>query len=297
MSGRMICRVLLSVFASIVALPSAENADQDTVGFKIKVNPKDNLQYVWVPPGSYWMGCSLDDDQCDAIEAPRHKVTITKGFWMGRVEVPFQSYQRFAKSTRRKMPPPPSATPFGELTKKKPRGWSRAIANAFTSGPGKKEDRPIVAVTFADAGAYCEFAGGRLPTEAEWEYAARGGKDGLLYPWGNELSHDHANYGNVAGRDQWRYAAPGGSFDPNPWGLYDMAGNVWEWCSDWADGNYYLKSPKKDPPGPPSGDARIIRGGSWGFGPRYLRVSARAMADPGSRGDGVGFRCVVPDLP
>ena len=242
------------------------------------------------------MGCSGDDDRCEEIERPRHKVRLTKGFWIGRREVSVRSYKRYTKSTKRKMPPKPNETPFAELRKKK-KGWSRAIAEAFDSGPGQKQDRPIVSVTHADAAAYCEFAGGRLPTEAEWEYAARGGQSDWRYPWGDELTHDHANYGNVAGRDRWRYTAPVGSLEPNGYGLYDMAGNVWEWCSDWEDGNYFLNTPVQDPQGPEQGEAKIIRGGSWGFGPRYLRVSARAMADPTSRGDGVGFRCVMEKLP
>ncbi len=262
---------------------------------KITVNPRDGLEYAWIPPGEYWMGCSGDDDLCEEIERPRHKVRLTKGFWIGRREVSVRAYQRYTKSTKRKMPPKPNETPFAELRKKK-KGWSRAIAEAFDSGPGQKQGRPIVSVTHAEAAAYCEFAEGRLPTEAEWEYAARGGQSDWRYPWGDELTHEQANYGNVAGRDRWRYTAPVGSFEHNGYGLYDMAGNVWEWCSDWEDGNYFLNTPAEDPQGPDQGDAKIIRGGSWGFGPRYLRVCARAMADPASRGDGVGFRCVVEEL-
>ena len=263
----------------------------------VKLNPRDQLEYVFVPPGTFWMGCTPHDSDCDPIEEPRHQVTITKGFWIGRHEVTIRTYKNFAKATKRKMPPKPVITPFGELSGKgRIKLGSRNISNAFESGPGKKEARPVVAATFEEAQAYCKFAGGRLPTEAEWEYAARGGKQDTRYPWGDEVSHEDANYGNAAGRDQWRYTAPVKSFDPNGFGLFDMAGNVWEWCSDWVDGNYYLNTPDKDPQGPKKGPGKAIRGGSWGFGPRYLRVSTRAMADPASRGDGVGFRCVVPEM-
>ena len=263
----------------------------------VKLNPKDQLEYVFVPPGTFSMGCTPHDSDCDPIEEPRHQVTITKGFWMGRHEVPIRAYKNFAKATKRKMPPKPVITPFGELSGKgRIKLGSRNISNAFESGPGKKEARPVVAATFEEAEAYCKFAGGRLPTEAEWEYAARGGKQDTRYPWGDEVSHEDANYGNAAGRDRWRYTAPVKSFDPNGFGLFDMAGNVWEWCSDWVDGNYYLNTPDKDPQGPETGPGKAIRGGSWGFGPRYLRVSTRAMADPASRGDGVGFRCVIPEM-
>ncbi len=295
--------IVLSTAALAAAALGAANASdgdppptRDKSQPKVTVNPRDKLEYAWIPAGEYRMGCSGDDDLCEEIERPSHDVRLTEGFWIGRREVSGRSYKRYAKSTKRKMPPKPNATPFGELRKKK-EGWSRAIAEAFDGGPGQKQDRPIVSVTHAEAAAYCAFAGGRLPTEAEWEYAARGGQADQRYPWGDELTHDHANYGNVAGRDQWRYTAPVGSFEPNGYGLYDMAGNVWEWCSDWVDGNYFLNTPPADPQGPEQGEAKVIRGGSWGFGPRYLRVSARAMADPSSRGDGVGFRCVVEKLP
>ncbi len=263
----------------------------------VKLNQKDQLEYVWMPPGTFRMGCTPHDADCDAIEEPSHRVRITQGYWMGRHEVTIRAFKKFAKATRRQMPPPPNVTPFAELSGKgKIKLGARNIAHVFDSGPGKKEDRPIVAATFEEAEAYCKFAGGRLPTEAEWEYAARGGKGDRRYPWGDEISHDDANYGNAAGRDRWRYTGPVKSFDAHGFGLFDMAGNVWEWCSDWVDGNYYLNTPEDDPQGPTNGVGKSIRGGSWGFGPRYLRVSTRAMADPASRGDGVGFRCVIPEM-
>ena len=118
----------------------------------------------------------------------------------------------------------------------------------------KEVTHPIVKVTWHEAEAYCKWAGGRLPTEAEWEYAARGGKEGLKYPWGNGVTHDDANFAGTGGRDNRKNTAPVESFPPNGYGLYDMAGNVWEWVADWYDEDYYESlpedSPSLDPLGP-----------------------------------------------
>ena len=257
-----------------------------------RMNPRDGLLYVWVPGGTFQMGCVPGDTECMVDEDPRHEVVITSGFWMGKTEVTVQGFRQFTRQSRIKMPPEPRATPFGSLSRR-----SKSIANAFDIGPGKKDDRPIVNVTWDEARTFCEFAGGRLPTEAEWEYAARGGKPGLKYPWGDEVSHEEANYGNVSGRDLWEYTAPVGSFPPNDLGLHDMIGNVWEWTSDWLDGNYYRRSPSVDPSGPETGEERVVRGGSWGFHPEWLRTSVRVRAKPDARGDDIGFRCVVNSLP
>lgn len=257
----------------------------------VKVNPKDGLAYVWIPAGRFQMGCVPGDEECQVDEEPRHQIEISRGFWMGKTEVTIRAYQQFSKKARAQMPPKPKATPFGSLSNS-----SRNVMAAFDGGPGKKEERPIVNVTWGEAKALCEASGGRLPTEAEWEYAARGGQAGRKYPWGDTLTHDNANYGNVAGLDQWHYTAPVASFPANDFGLHDMIGNVWEWTSDWLDGNYYGRSPGVDPQGPETGEDRVARGGSWGFHPEWLRTSVRVRANPDNRGDDIGFRCVLAEI-
>ena len=232
-------------------------------------NPKDRLTYVWIPPGKFQMGCVPGDDQCDGDEKPQHPVKITKGLWMSSTEVTVAAYKRFVEATSRAMPSAPRFNP----------NW-------------EKEDHPIVNVNWHDAAAYCEWAGGRLPTEAEWEYAARGGKEGMKYPWGNEISSQNAKY---ASRDG---TAPVSSYAANGFGLYDLAGNVWEWVNDRYEGDYYSSSPTQDPPGPSEGTRRVRRGGSWGgLGPRGLRCSFRLRVEPGGGVNSLGFRCVREVIP
>lgn len=244
----------------------------------LRVNSKDGLKYVWIPAGTFQMGCVPDDNECSEKQKPRHLVKISKDFWMGQTEVTVAAYKRFADATSGTMPPAPDFNP----------GW-------------QEQDHPIVNVTLQEAADYCRWADGRLPTEAEWEYAARGGQDGLKYPWGNTLSHEDANYGKdepwgglVQGADRWEYTAPVGSFRPNGYGLYDMAGNVSEWVADWLDDKYYSYSSLTDPQGPETGTRRVVRGGAWFGYPRTLRASARIEVGPNYRGHGVGFRCVLP---
>jgi formylglycine-generating enzyme required for sulfatase activity len=211
------------------------------------------------------MGCIPADGGCDSDEIPRHHVTLTNGFWLQTTEVTVSQYRRFARATGRQVPLDPG----------------------FTQG----DHHPVVYVTWVDAEAYCRWAGGRLPTEAEWEYAARGGKEGQIYPWGNYESHEQANYWETGGRDQWANTLPVGSFPANGYGLFDMAGNVYEWCADWYDAGYYSNSPSVDPLGPGSGQGRVLRGGSWDLESRWVRCSERGGSDPAGGGS-YGFRCL-----
>ncbi|MBZ5669522.1 MAG: SUMF1/EgtB/PvdO family nonheme iron enzyme [Acidobacteriia bacterium] len=237
----------------------------------VKENPKDGLKYVWVMPGTFMMGCSPGETKCGPEEKPRHAVTITQGFWMGRVEVPVGAYKRFARDSKRNMPPEPSYN----------RGWTI--------------DRiPMVKVTWNEARAYCMWAGGRLPSEAEWEYAARGGTTQSLYGPLDEIAWYARNSG--AGVVAWGMPRPGGLKRPNSFGLSDMLGNVHEWTNDWFDKDYYAHSPQEDPPGPLSGQQRAVRGLAWTAKGDDMRVSFRyGDAPDGSFFEG-GFRCVCDAL-
>ena len=148
----------------------------------------------------------------------------------------------------------------------------------------ESDDHPIVNVMWKDARAFCEWAGGRLPTEAEWKYEARGGKEGLKYSNGDELTEKDAHFGSEG-------TFPVGQFPPNGYGLLDVAGNVWEWSSDWYDENHYRSSPENDPSGPQTGQYRVVRSGSWGSPPRGLRVSGRLRDEPDSENYLLRFRC------
>jgi sulfatase modifying factor 1 len=160
-------------------------------------------------------------------------------------------------------------------------------------------------VSWNDAHAYCAWSGTRLPTEAEWEYAARGGREQNAFPWGDNLEPDGEHRMNVfQGRfpventaaDGYRGSAPVDAFPPNDFGLYNVTGNVWEWCSDWYDAGYYQASPREDPHGPEHGAHRVMRGGSYlchvSYCKRY-RVSARSGIEPESSTGNLGFRVVA----
>jgi formylglycine-generating enzyme required for sulfatase activity len=256
--------------------PAAKQLSSD----KIRVNPKNGLEYVWIPPGSFEMGCVPGDDECYPEEKPAHRVTLRHGFWLGRTEVPVQAYERFAAAVGRDMPEEPG----------------NGAMPGFNDGWHKKS-HPMVKVTWDEAGEFCRWSGGRLPTEAEWEHAARGGVDGLKYPWGNDRSHDQANYWRTGGDDHWRYTAPVASFPPNAYGLYDMAGNVYEWVADWFSEDYYAASPAVDPAGPGSGRLRAARGGAGFINPAVLRISTRLRSAPETRNVSVGLRCAADEAP
>jgi formylglycine-generating enzyme required for sulfatase activity len=170
------------------------------------------------------------------------------------------AYKRFAAATGRQMPPIPSFN----------LGWAN-------------ESMPIVNVAWNDAHDYCAWAGGRLPTEAEWEYAARGGSTEARHGKLDEIAWYHGNSWGTHEVGQKR---------ANGFGLFDVLGNVYEWVNDWYDEKYYKGSPSQDPPGPASGSLRVLRGGSWTHGPCDVRVSVRLRYDPAGRSTYYGVRCV-----
>jgi len=234
---------------------------------QVRVNSRDGLQYVWILPGSFIMGCSTGDMECRPSEQPSHEVTITKGFWIGQSEATVAAYQRYASVTSRQMPFAPIFNP----------GW-------------QDHGMPIINISWEEANAFCTWSGGRLPSEAEWEYAARGGNLHARYGQLDEI----AWYGGNSGSRAHDVAQK----RPNNYGLYDTLGNVWEWVNDWFDDDYYQNSPRLDPRGPAKGQYhyRVLRGGSWFYFPRFVRVSVRLAGRPEDRVGNFGVRCVA-DFP
>jgi formylglycine-generating enzyme required for sulfatase activity len=223
----------------------------------VQENPKDGLKYVWIPPGTFMMGCSPGDNKCYDDEKPPHQVAITKGFWMGQTEVTVAAYKRFAAATGRRMPDAPSFNG----------GWAN-------------DNMPIVNVTWDEARQYCTWAGGRLPTEAEWEYAARAGSTKARYGLIDEIAwYDKNSSGETHEVAQKR---------ANGFGLYDVLGNVREWVNDWY--RKYAASPERDPRGPDSGQGRVLRYGSWDDSPVNVRVTNR-VGNLGGGSNSFGFRC------
>jgi formylglycine-generating enzyme required for sulfatase activity len=154
------------------------------------------------------------------------------------------------------------------------------------------ENHPVIEVSWYGASAYAEFYGKRLPTEAEWEKAAQGGLVRCEYAWKEDVSHDYANYAGTAGKDEWYRTAPVNSFAPNGYGLYNMVGNVQDWCADWYAPDYYAGSPKQNPQGPDSGHFRVVRGGGWYVtDPQHLSLASRSGRPPLDTLTYVGFRC------
>ncbi|OAI44395.1 hypothetical protein AYO43_09225 [Nitrospira sp. SCGC AG-212-E16] len=219
---------------------------------------------VLVPAGEFLMGSWTGDPD----EQPMRRVYLD-AYFMDKDQLTVGEYAKFLEATSHGIPPE----------------WnimSRAMP----------KQRPVVNVEWADAVAYCKWAGKRLPTEAEWEKAARG-TDGRTYPWGDEPPTKF--HGNMK-KELWNNhmgLTPVGMFGDgrSPYGINDMAGNVWEWVNDWYDPNYYRTGPQRNPTGPATGNHKVVRGGSWGSGPEGMRASERETRLPSFQGYGTGFRC------
>lgn len=246
-----------------------------TVPHPAETTGKDGTPMVLVPPGEFTMGSDKGDDD----EAPIHRAHVD-AFYIDKFEVTNGRFAKFVEAIQ-------SEPPWGFADKETP------MARA---------DRPVRWVNWMDAMGYCLWVGKRLPTEAEWEKAARGA-DGRMYPWGNEApTPAHAVFGlKEGGADT---VSPIGNRDKgtSPYGVHDLAGNLYEWVMDWYDENYYAnfaKSPAISPRGPEAGTAKVQRGGSYINAPYRLRSTFRTKGDPTEHDPNVGFRCAqdVPKTP
>jgi formylglycine-generating enzyme required for sulfatase activity len=260
------------------------------------------MEFVFVPGGCFQMGQSSEEkqqliavagqetyDKYYKDELPRHEVCVD-GFWLGKYEVTNGQYRQYQSGHD-----------------------SKDYKGKSLNGASQ----PVVEVSWEDAQGFARWLseqsgkGVRLPTESEWEYAARGGTSSIRY-WGDDGSHSQAcGYANVHDQTSKRVntdftwdahscddghavSSPVGSFRPNGYGLHDMLGNVWEWCSDWHGADYYSSSPRSNPHGPSSGSYRVFRGGDWNGSPRIMRAANRAWLDPSERSIRLGFRLLLP---
>ena len=303
---------------------------------------------VWIPGGEFTMGS--EHLEAWANEGPEHRVRVD-GFWMDSHEVTNAAFAEFveatgyvttaeqtprledivAQSPAGAPPPPPEMLVPGSLVFIAPEDGAGGVASWWhwtpganwrhPEGPGSliadRMDHPVVHVSWEDANAYAAWAGKRLPTEAEWEYAARGGLEGELFVWGNTPPSDTAIFANIwqgrfpvsnLAKDGYEGTAPVGSFDANGYGLHDMAGNVWEWCADWYRANWHERKAAsgtvENPQGPSSSfgaePQRVLKGGSFLCHASYCssyRPSARQGQAVDTGTSHVGFRCVKDGSP
>ncbi len=293
-----------------------------------RIRPADGMVMVYVPTGEFEMGSGglnwirrplspRDRERTGLVpyffpdERPQHPVYLD-AFWIDQTEVTVGMFRTFVEET-------------GYETTAERQGWGRPWAEGtgelewphvsgadwqHPRGPGSSavDDHPVAQVSWEDSAAYCAWAGGQLPTEAQWEKACRG-IDGRMWPWGN--SYDGNRVSSCEGQcpvERWKddrfddgyaYTSPVGTFPDgaSPYGAMDMAGNLWEWVADWYADDYYGDSPCENPLGPDSGAVRAMRGGAWFQTDVWLTCSVRHQNPPSDLYDDLGFRCAVPDQP
>ncbi len=270
---RRLCALVSVAMSALLAMGCSGAGQPQSVGpptatveidvISSTVRTLDGMVVVYVPAGTFTMGADLAPDD----QSPAHEVTLD-AFRLDQTEVTNAQYD----------------------------GCVAAGVCEEDEYPRDREvngdAQPVVGVSWYDALAYCSWVGGRLPTEAEWEYAARG-PENRTYPWGDEPWVGAANCSEKDCADGFKATSPVGSFPQGAsWvGALDMAGNAWEWVNDWYRGGYYGWSPAENPPGPETGQAKVLRGGSWEYNWANLRSSNRDGATPGFRNTHVGFRC------
>jgi len=254
-SGKLVSLILILAVIFILSTSATASADSQK-----EITGKDGAPMVLVPAGEFLMGSKAEEVNL-RWEHPQHKVFLD-AYYIDKYEVTVAQYRKFCQETGRSMPSAPSW------------GW--------------QDNHPIVNVSWNDATAYANYCGKRLPTEAEWEKACRAGST-TKYGFGNSGTKigDYAWY-SVNSNKQTR---PVGTKKSNAFGIYDMHGNAWEWCSDWYNENYYKSSPTNNPKGPSSGMGRVLRGGGWYSSVGYCRSAFRNWDPPSFRYVNYGFRC------
>lgn len=306
MSGNCLAR--LAAIAALVWLGGVANARAQAPIERVIDNTGNKL--VLIPAGEFLMGAAETDAAADEDEKPQRRIRIGKPFYLGAFEVTVGQFGKFVADT-------------GYQTQAEKTGGGAVVD--FNTGkvvvkpelnwknPGfpQTEEHPVVQVSWNDAVAYCrwladrEGATYRLPTEAEWEYACRAGTTTRFYSGDDEQGlRQVANIADGALNDHrairwasswddgYAFSAPVGKFQPNAFGLHDMHGNVWEWCSDWYSGKTYKNGEATDPKGPSTGTVRVVRGGAWYYRPQDNRATFRYRARPDLRDFLTGFRVV-----
>ncbi len=264
---------------------------------------QDGMEMVFIPAGHFGMGSAETDENASPDEKPQREVYLD-AFWIDRTEVTNTMFARFINETAFQTR---AETKGSSIVYQAP-SWSEVPGTDWNHPQGPEsntlglQDHPVVNVSWEDAAAYCEWAGRRLPTEAEWEKAARG-PDENLYPWGEKpLRQTYLNYADLhtgfswysrKDNDGYKFTAPVGAYPEGSsfYGVFDMAGNVWEWVSDWYDRAAYSRASSSNPTGPAYGTERVLRGGSWMSDLWSVRSANRSRYLPETTRPFVGFRC------
>ena len=262
---------------------------------KIKKSLSDGAFLVLVPTGSFVIGSNNGDND----EKPKRKIYVNS-FWIDQHELSASRFARFVIQTRYKTTAEKKGWSWvWDSTLKKGRGWWKKEKGASWKNPKgsssdwkKIPDQPVSQVTWFDANSYCSWAGREMPTEAQWERAARG-DDERIFPWGNQRDPRNANLKGK--KDGYSGVSPVGSFPKGAsvFGVLDMSGNVWEWVADWYASTHYQSIKLKNPLGPLKGKKKVIRGASWGSKLSWSRVSNRYSRNRNYRNNKIGFRCVL----
>ncbi|MBX3063475.1 MAG: formylglycine-generating enzyme family protein [Anaerolineae bacterium] len=300
----MLAALLIFIAASLLQLPSVAAQGNDPTNTPIAESTAtvsieagtlrtlpNGIRVVYVPAGCFLMGSDQNDEHAVNNEMPQHRVCVTKPYWLGQFEISNAEFQQFIDAGAYNTPEFWSNAGW---TWKQQRIQPTAYPD-YSSAP----DQPRVGITWYEAEAFAKWAGGRLPTEAEWEYAARGSQS-LTYPWGNDYELGYANVDETKlGGVLLQKTTPVGSYpDGRSWiNAYDMVGNVWEWCADWYAEDYYQLKLETDPTGAAAGSSRSIRGSAWNYAAEGANAASRSGIIPENQFPNIGMRLAINATP